>query len=268
MTIKIGITGHRGRVGRHFLSYPNVVPLNCDILNPASIQRVLGDVKPDLIVHLAGKSNVDYCELKGNQEEVIQVNVRGTYNVAAEAERFDRGVVFVSSDHVFSGKRWFGKYKENDTPDPMNFYGMSKFAAEGFLHLFDKFKVVRTSSLFNGERIFLEVKKMEEVDYPTFLKRSFLYLDHFCNLLYDYCSRFVDMPKILHLAGNDSVSYYQLMSSLCDEWKIVGEVRPRRWETKNDFAPRGHNLGLDTSLSKKLGFLQYSYLDGIKEMSK
>lgn len=266
--MRIGITGYRGRVGKSFVLFPNVFPLDCDITNPLQIQHAIKYVKPDLVVHLAAKSDVDYCEMKSNEIDVIDVNFLGVANVAEQVEKYGCGMVLLSSDHVFSGKKWFGKYSEKDKPSPINFYGMSKTAAEGLKSVYDNFKVVRTSTLFNPQRIFLEIKKMEETNYPVFMKRSFIYLSHFCNLLYDYCQRFEDMPKILHLAGVDSVSYYEFMSDLADHWNISGEVKPRRKELPETFAPRGHNLGLDVSLAIKLGFHRYSYLDGIREITR
>lgn len=267
--MRIGVTGYRGRVGKEFVLYPNVFPLQCDdITDKDSINRAIKSLRPDLIVHLAAKSDVDYCQDLKNEQEVIDVNFLGVDNIAAYAEKYHCGMVMISSDHVFSGKKWFGKYKESDQPMPANFYGLCKLSAEGLRSVYENMKVVRSSSLFNPQRVHLEVKKMEETSYPTFMKRSFLYLPHFCKLLYEYCQRFSEMPKMLHLAGVDSVSYYEFMLDLADQWKISGEVKPRRKELPESFAPRGHNLGLDVSLAIKLGFHRYSYLDGIREMTK
>lgn len=263
--MKIGVIGFRGRVGKVFLSNPNVVPLDCDITNPLEIQRAIKYTKPDLVVHLASRSDVDYCEKKENEGDVIQINFLGTNQVAEQVEKYGCGMVMISSDHVFSGKRWIGKYHEKDTPQSINFYGMTKIAAEGLQSVYDNFKIVRTSSLFDDARIALERGKMGKTDYPVFLRRSFLYLPHFSKLLYEYCLRFDEMPDILHLAGTDSLSYYEFMSDVADVLKLDFHVMPRRKE-QSEFAPRGHNLGLDVSLAIRLGFHKYSYLDGIREM--
>lgn len=262
--MRIAITGQRGRVGKVFLSNPNVVPLECDILTPTEIQFAIKYTKPDLIVHMAAKSDVDFCELEKNHTFVSLTNLRGTYNVAAGGLKYGCNVVLISSDHVFSGKRWVGKYKENDTPDPVNYYGLSKMAAEKLTTMFDNLKVVRSSSLFDDAKIALERGK-QGGEYPIFLKRSFTYLPHFSQMLYEYCQDFSKMPKVLHLAGIDSVSYYEFMCDVRDRLGIEMEVNPRRKEL-DGFAPRGHNLGLDVSLSAKLGFHRYSYLDGLMEM--
>lgn len=266
--MRIGITGYRGRVGKSFVLFPNVFPLDCDILNSLQIQHALKYIKPDLVVHLAARSDVDYCEDKKNEKDVVGVNFVGAANVSEQVERYGCGMVLLSSDHVFSGNRWFGKYDEKSKPGPINFYGTTKLAAESLRSVYDKLKIIRTSTLFNPQRIQLEVRKMEETDYPVFMKRSFIYLSHFCNLLYDYCQRFDEMPNMLHLAGVDSVSYFEFMSDVADRWDVGGKVKARRKELPETFAPRGHNLGLDVSLAIKLGFKRYSYLDGIREITK
>ena len=73
-------------------------------------------------------------------------------------------------------------------------------------------------------------------------------------------------PSLLHLAGTECVSWYKLVS---DWFYYAGlntnMILPRNQEI-GEHAPRGRNLGLDVRLSEKLGFHQYGYLDGIREM--
>ena len=132
----------------------------CDITSYDSVHSAIhrSIAHPDVIINLAGLSDVDFCEKKENQELVIKTNVRGAYNVALAAE--DSGgipVVFISTDHVFDGKH--GPYKENAklTP-PVNFYGSSKLAMEGIGLNFNNVKIVRTSYLFSYKRV-MEVSK-------------------------------------------------------------------------------------------------------------
>lgn len=95
-----------------------------------------------------------------------------------------------------------------------------------------------------------------------------MYLPHFSELLLYYLGVINEMPKILHLSGTDTVSWCTFMMDWCVENNIDRRfVIPRDNEVENGFAPRGHKLGLNVSLSKKLGFPQYSYLDGLRRMN-
>ena len=247
------MTGGNGRVGKELQNW-GIEPLLCDVTDPLQIIDSVSSTKPDLIIHLAAISDIDLCEKKENAQKVIDVNLRGTYNVLDVAEKFQTKVVMLSSDHVFDGK-WnlFRRgYSEDSNPNPMNFYGYSKFAAEGLSNTFSNFKIVRTSYLFDAERL----KGKEFQSQPTFIHRSFMYLPHFVSRLLQYCGKFDDMPTITHITGSKVASWYKFMSSFED-------VSPRNVEPDYTFAPRPRCAGLRT---KYKFFNPVSYETGISEM--
>lgn len=258
---KIFMTGGQGYLGR-YLRTLGVQDLGCDVSIPADVESAVLYNKPDIILHLAGKSNVDYCESRQNENEVIKVNVRGTFNVATAAEKIECGVVLLSSCQVFSGKSWF-KYKETSHPGPVNFYGMTKLSAESMRKVFPNLKVVRTSYIFDLGR--LANSHGSQLQYPSFMKRSFIHREHFSSLLMRYANRFWDMPALMHLCGSDSVSWADFMQGVLDASGSSLKVERRNHDIESDkVAPRGHNLGLDNSLSKEWGFPSYSYKDGLE----
>lgn len=269
--MRVGITGYRGRVGSYLLStYPNLfVPLKCDVTDMKNVGRAINDVRPDLILHLASKSDVDFCE--NNSGTAISTNVEGTFNVLVEAEKIGRGVVLLSSAYVFKGDKWFGKYAENEHCDPVNVYGYTKFGAESFKQLFDNMKIIRTSYLFDEDRlapILSAYRNGETQNFPTFIRRSFMWLPHFASQLVPYLLQYEDMPNILHLAGSESPSWYDFVRDLFDcAGYDTNKVLPRK-QKEDGHAPRGNNLGLSVSLSNKLGFPQFSYMDGIRKFLK
>jgi dTDP-4-dehydrorhamnose reductase len=107
------------------------------------------------------------------------------------------------------------------------------------------------------------------MEFPTFIKRSFMYVPHFAEVLMQYIHRLSEMPKILHISGSKVVSWYDFMSDLAPDYGIgQALVKKRKHEIPNTFAPRPQNGGLDVSWSMDLGLHQYSYLDGILQMRK
>ncbi len=65
---------------------------------------------------------------KQTRDLAWKINVVGTENIV-EATKEDRAfLIFVSTDFVFNGKK--GRYDEDDTPDPINYYGLTKLEAE------------------------------------------------------------------------------------------------------------------------------------------
>lgn len=250
---RVGVTGYKGRLGSYLIShFPNFVPLDCDVTRLDSVKDCLASVHPDTVLHLAAKSDVDWCEEIQNEKTLSNVNIRGTFHVCVAAEEKDMEVILLSSDHVFSGN--WGKYKENSKPDPINQYGRSKLAAESWNRAFDNLKIIRTSYFFDRERLFSNIQQ----DYPTFISRSFIHIQHLSELLIYYFTYIGKTPKILHLSGSKICSWYELMDRA-----TLGKVYPRRIEEK-EFAARPKRGGLDISLSQKLGFPSYSYLDGME----
>lgn len=272
MTIRVGITGANGHIGRALLKkYPETFfSLVADVTRPEEVEMAIKSGKPDVIVHLASVSDVDVCEDPKNKEWVSDVNVRGSANVAEAALDNDIGFVLLSTSQVFSGK-WWASYSENDRPNPINAYGFSKWMAETFISsAFPKeFKIVRTSYLFDYARLATHIDVLQKgnyMEYPTFIKRSFMYIPHFVESFYQYLLRFDEMPKKLHIAGTKSVSWFDFMSCIAENYSINEEqVMPRSTEIKG-LAPRPYRAGLNVNLSKRLGLPQYGYVDGIKEM--
>lgn len=263
----IGVTGPNGRVGQELLRFPNVVPLVGDVTRKGEIARAVDNNEVDIIVHLASISDVDVCEDKKNQMLVDNVNVRGTLNVAEVAEEMGCEMVILSTVQVFDGQS--GNYKENSNPNPKNYYGFTKLAAEGFRDVFKCVKVVRTSYLFDYDRMFRHIYPLRTghpYEYATFMDRSFMYLPHFTDALYTYLQRYDDMPKVLNISGSMVVSWFDFMQSLADVYGLNKSlICPRTYEIGN-VAPRPHRGGLRVDLSRNLGLPQYNYLEGLQEM--
>jgi len=106
-------------------------------LDPSKIYRVdktdregvatlLKRLKPNVVIDTAALHSVDYCETR--KDETWAVNVDGTKNVAEACKKHDAKMVFVSTDYVFDGAK--GNYVEEDPPNPINYYGLSKLEAE------------------------------------------------------------------------------------------------------------------------------------------
>lgn len=280
--MKIAVTGYRGRIGTQLIKL-GCVPLECDVMSRDSVLSEVNKVAPDIVLHLASRSNVDYCENPNNKEDVIKLNYNGTINVASVCQEKTTGMVFLSTDHIFNGKK--GPYKEDykfylpnilgQYEKPVNYYGLSKIAAEGIKDAFPAMKIVRTSYNFDFDRVFMGhydiIKSGVATDItnpPTFFNRSFMYIPHLAIALKEYLDRFYEMPKLLHISGSQTVSWYEFMLAVASVFGIdKSKIIPRRKDvTGEGFAPRPRKAGLVTKLSAKLGIPQFSYIDGIKQM--
>jgi dTDP-4-dehydrorhamnose reductase len=132
--VKILVTGARGKVGRRLAqclpSLGETVALDrsgLDLSRPDSIRETIRAVRPDVIVNAAGYTLVDAAESQPALAHAINAVAPGV--IAEEAKRLGALLVHFSTVYVFDGTKT-GAYVENDTPHPINEYGLSKLRGE------------------------------------------------------------------------------------------------------------------------------------------
>lgn len=107
-----------------------IVHFNNDIRDLQSVAKIVDDIKPDFIFHLAAQSlvSVSYTE----PVETISANVLGTTNVLEilrTAKHKCVGVI-ITSDKCYDNVEWYWGYKETDNLGGKDIYSGSKGAAE------------------------------------------------------------------------------------------------------------------------------------------
>lgn len=132
---------------------------NCDydILNFKEIKKILISLKPSVIINCAAFTNVDLCEEQ--KAECWKLNVDFVEVIARAAAVTNSQLIHFSTDYIFDG--FSGPYSETATPNPINFYGKSKLAAENAIKSIDgKFTIIRTNFLFGpsqtGKKTFVD----------------------------------------------------------------------------------------------------------------
>jgi dTDP-4-dehydrorhamnose reductase len=120
-----------------------------DVSDGVGVAATLREAKPDWVLNTAAFHRVDDCEL--NPSLSFAVNAVGAGNVARAAAAVGAGVVFFSTDYVYGGEgRPRGRpHAEGDPPDPLNVYGVSKWAGERLtMQGNPRHLVVRTAGLY------------------------------------------------------------------------------------------------------------------------
>lgn len=97
-----------------------------DFTDPFSVHDVFAEAKPDVVVHCGAMSKPDDCELQ--QAKAYLTNVESTVTLLTNAEEQKCFFIFVSTDFVFDGEK--ENYREDDSPNPVNYYGRTKLEAE------------------------------------------------------------------------------------------------------------------------------------------
>lgn len=125
-----------------------------DITDAVSVEKVMKEIRPDVMVHCAAWTAVDLAEDEDKQPLVRAINAEGTKYIAEMCKELDCKMVYLSTDYVFDGqgtKPW-----EPDCKDyaPLNVYGQTKLEGElAVSELLDKYFIVRIAWVFgkNGK---------------------------------------------------------------------------------------------------------------------
>lgn len=151
------ITGIQGFTGRYMAaelkghgcevvglgSQPSSEPdyYQADLTDPVGLGKLLADIQPDIVVHLAALAFVGH----GAADAFYQVNLIGTRNLLeaiANCGKAPESVLLASSANVY-GNTSEGLLDESTTPAPANDYAVSKLAMEYMASLwFSKLPVI------------------------------------------------------------------------------------------------------------------------------
>ena len=157
---KLLVTGGSGFLGAHLtlhscqkhdvvatffknkIAIPGADWRSIDLSDPAATNDFIFDIKPDSIINCAAETNVDRCE--GNHELAYKLNRDAAANVAMAAKDVGAKLIHISTDAVFDGNK--GDYSEEDSPAPINVYGMSKLEGEcAVLEIYPAALILRTN---------------------------------------------------------------------------------------------------------------------------
>ena len=143
--------------------YPEYVPM--DITNMSSVDRVLSEVSPDVVIHCAAWTAVGAAEDEENRDKVHLVNAVGTENIAMVCKKLNSKMMYISTDYVFNGEGtepWKPDFKDYA---PLNVYGKTKLEGEiAVSSLLEKYFIVRIAWVFglNGNNFIKTMLRLSE----------------------------------------------------------------------------------------------------------
>jgi len=153
--MRIVVTGADGQLGVELVPTLSVrtevigtTIADLDVTDHDCADRIAA-LAPDWVVHAAAATDVDGCERE--PERAMVVNAEGTRLVAEGCRRAGAGLVYLSTDYVFDGRKG-APYTEADTPAPLNAYGRSKLEGERAVRsVVSRWLIVRTAWLYGTQ---------------------------------------------------------------------------------------------------------------------
>jgi dTDP-4-dehydrorhamnose reductase len=165
--VRVLLTGKNGQVGwelsRALAPLGEIVAFDrggLDLAVPDQIVSVVRSVRPDVIVNAAAYTAVDRAETEPESAHAINAAAAGV--LAEESRRLGALLIHYSTDYVFDGTK-DAAYVEEDSPNPLNVYGVSKLAGERAIRAVDvPHLILRTSWIYaaRGKNFFLTIRRL------------------------------------------------------------------------------------------------------------
>lgn len=140
--MRVLIFGGSGLVGSKFINlYSKNFDISApdassvDILNKDQVTKVTQEFNPDVVINFAAYTQVEQAESQKDDQNGIcyLINAIGAKNVAQVVKEFDKKLIHISTDYVFDGTKLWSPYTEEDKPNPINWYGQTKYFGEQFI---------------------------------------------------------------------------------------------------------------------------------------
>lgn len=260
---------------------PDIVKLN--ILNRKDIDALLGEVKPDTVVHCAANRFPDSCS--ANPAAARNLNVEASRSLAEAC--VTRGVfpIYISTDYVFSGRQGEAPYKSSSAPDPPNVYGRTKLEGEkavlevcSSLNARNGLVVLRVpvlygacdepkesavnvlmSSLWASQKLGSADAKIEVDDWALRYPTNTADVGRVCRDISDFYrsteNRDRELPRILQFSSEDRMTKWQIVQMFAEITGLpLDNLTPSKPEDEpSDGVVRPYDCHLDTSELKQLG---------------
>lgn len=130
----------------------NITNCKLELSDTENLQKLIEEIKPDVIVNATALHNVDYCEQ--NKDESFFINSSVLQKIIDSSQKFNSKIVHISTDYVFDGNSSV-PYKEEDIASPVSVYGKSKLKGEEII-LSHNHSVVRPSVVYGWTSLELE----------------------------------------------------------------------------------------------------------------
>ncbi|MFA5827857.1 MAG: sugar nucleotide-binding protein [Candidatus Shapirobacteria bacterium] len=233
------------------------------------------------ILHLAAFTDTGAAWLQRGDKSApcYQVNVIGVQNLLELAKKYHKYFINISTDFVFDGTT-DGKYTEESTPNPIEWYGQTKYEAEKLVSASGvSFSTVRLAFPYRAK---FEPKKdlirklidnfksgnlypmfTDQITTPTFIDDIALALGYILD----------NQPNgIFHVVGSSSQSPYQMAQMIADTFdfdKLLvkeGSLVDFVASQPPDSRPWQKNLSLSNKKISDLGIKMKTLSEGLQTL--
>lgn len=238
------------------ISLRNVATVVLELGAANRLQASLTALMPDLVVHTAGATSVEWCE--SFPEESHHINVNLTTNVAGACSALKIPMVLISTDHLFAGTD--ALVDEGCPLAPQNVYGRTKAEAEQrTLESHPSALVVRTNFFGWGtgyrqsfsDRIIFQARAGQ----PLMLFEDVFFTPILIETLVMAVQDLVQTQAsgILHIVGDERISKYEFGHAVVKQFGLDPSlIQTSRISDQRDLVRRPRDMSLSNMKACKL----------------
>ena len=245
--------------------------INLDISKLEDVRVAIENFQPQVIINTAAMTNVDDCETK--REECWAANVTAVENFVDAIGNSAIHFIHLSTDFVFDGEA--GPYKEEDQPNPLSYYALSKYESEKVLQKSNiSWAILRTIIVYgivdnmSRSNVVLWAKGALEKGQPINVVDDQFRSPTLAEDLADACISTADKRAkgIYHVSGKDIMSILELVYRVADFWKLDKSiVKPIKSDTLYQAAKRPPRTGFILNKAyRELDYKPHSFEEGLK----
>ena len=197
--MKILVTGGNGEFCKHLVeqgkehSFLTPTKEEADIRHYWNLDRYFYSHQNDFdyVIH-AGAITRPMVIHEENPKLSIKTNIIGTANVVLMCERYNKKIIYISTDYVYSGK--YGNYKETDSLKPFTKYGWSKLGGECAVQMYDNHLILRMAM---NKKPFPHPKALKD------MRKSLMYIEDAAKITL----RLLEETGIINVGGKSQSVY-------------------------------------------------------------
>jgi len=243
--MKVCITGSNGQLGSDIKKILiksdkyTIIELTRDKLNLEKIKDfhcILNNLEFDILINCAAYHKTD--ELENNSDLAFKINSFAANELAKICKLLDKKFIHISTDYVFGGDlKKQEKIKENEIPQPINIYGLSKSFGEKLISMNNPNSyILRVASLFGsagssgkgGNFIETMIRLSKERDVLKVVNDQIMtptYTYHVAIMLEKLLCKSIN-PEIYHCVNTDSCSWYEFTKEIFTLLNIKTKIVP------------------------------------------
>ena len=197
--MKILVTGGNGEFCKHLVeqgkdfSFLTPTKKEADIRHFWQLDRYFYQHQNDfdIVIH-AGAITRPMVIHEDDPKLSIKTNIIGTANVVLMCERYNKKIVYISTDYVYEGID--GDYKETGAMKPFTKYGWSKLGGECAVQMWDNHLILRMAM---NRKPFPHPKALKD------MKKSLMYIEDAARITL----KLLDETGIINVGGKSQSVY-------------------------------------------------------------